>query len=225
MITKLRLRCMAIAMFIGVCGAFAQTADFSGTFGGTTIGDGSVYTFPTGAEGWAGFANNNTALYPLSFSEDGGIAFTAAAPNGDVNIKFKFEFKPHPDIEPSYTTEDILISGADEGSYSVAVPAQGDKTFSSLLMYVVERDLGVTVKDVVVTADELVTPVDGGSDESSSDVEGCLDANASNYNADATVQGLDQYGNLACDYSSCDDIPDAEGCFYANNYSAFTCRL
>ena len=53
------------------------------------------------------------------------------------------------------------------------------------------------------------------------DVEGCLDANADNYNADATVQGLDQYGNLACDYSSCDDIPDAEGCFYANNYSAF----
>ena len=55
----------------------------------------------------------------------------------------------------------------------------------------------------------------------SSAVEGCLDANADNYNADATVQGLDQYGNLACNYSSCDDIPDAEGCYYAENYSAF----
>ena len=26
----------------------------------------------------------------------------------------------------------------------------------------------------------------------------CLDVNADNYNADATVQGLDQYGNIAC---------------------------
>ncbi len=51
--------------------------------------------------------------------------------------------------------------------------------------------------------------------------EGCLDANADNYNADATVQGLDQWGNIACNYSSCDDIPDAEGCMYTENYSAF----
>ena len=61
------------------------------------------------------------------------------------------------------------------------------------------------------------TPCEG----SGSSDEGCLDVNADNYNADATVQGLDQYGNIACDYSSCDDIPDAEGCYYANNYSAF----
>ena len=57
--------------------------------------------------------------------------------------------------------------------------------------------------------------------ESSADVEGCLNPNADNYNAEATIQGLDDYGNIACDYSSCDDIPDAEGCFYPNNYSAF----
>ena len=57
------------------------------------------------------------------------------------------------------------------------------------------------------------------------DVEGCMDANADNYNADATVQGLDQYGNIACNYSSCDDIPDAEGCYYEENYSAFKRRL
>ncbi len=61
------------------------------------------------------------------------------------------------------------------------------------------------------------TPCEG----SGSSDEGCLDVNADNYNADATVQGLDQYGNIACDYSSCDDIPDAEGCFYLENYSAF----
>ncbi|MCS5579788.1 MAG: hypothetical protein NZ837_04540, partial [Gammaproteobacteria bacterium] len=61
------------------------------------------------------------------------------------------------------------------------------------------------------------TPCEGGASETS----GCLDTNADNYNADATVQGLDQWGNIACNYSSCDDIPDAEGCMYTENYSAF----
>ena len=35
------------------------------------------------------------------------------------------------------------------------------------------------------------------------------------------VQAYDQYGNIACNYSSCDDIPDAEDAI-AENYSAFT---
>ena len=57
--------------------------------------------------------------------------------------------------------------------------------------------------------------------EAPADVEGCLDANADNYNADATVQALDQYGNLVCVFASCDVIPDAEGCIYADGYSAY----
>jgi len=50
--------------------------------------------------------------------------------------------------------------------------------------------------------------------------EGCMDANATNYNSDATEPGLDQYGNSVCIYTSCDDIPDAEGCIYADAYAA-----
>ena len=37
-----------------------------------------------------------------------------------------------------------------------------------------------------------------------------MDANASNYNADATAQGYDQYGNLQCVYASCDDIQSTD---------------
>ncbi len=37
-------------------------------FGGTTIGEGSVYTYPAGTEAWAGFANTNTSLYPITVS-------------------------------------------------------------------------------------------------------------------------------------------------------------
>ena len=48
----------------------------------------------------------------------------------------------------------------------------------------------------------------GGGD---TDVYGCLDANATNYNPDATVQEEDQWGNLVCVYASCDDVP-YDGC-------------
>ena len=47
-----------------------------------------------------------------------------------------------------------------------------------------------------------------------------MDANASNYNADANVQGYDQWGNLQCIYASCDDIPEY-GCIYADGFGAF----
>ena len=125
-------------------------ADFSGTFDGTTK-DGDTYTFPTGAQDWAGFSNDNTALYPFTFPNGGTVTFTAAAPSGDVNVNFKFEFNPYPDVNPNFATENVLISGTEEKTYTVDIPAQGDQTFSSLLMYIVERDIPVVVKDVSIT--------------------------------------------------------------------------
>ncbi|MDG1849163.1 MAG: hypothetical protein P8I82_01535, partial [Flavobacteriales bacterium] len=50
--------------------------------------------------------------------------------------------------------------------------------------------------------------------------EGCMDENADNYDADATVEAHDQYGNLICTFATCDDIPDAEGCIYDVTYAA-----
>ena len=53
-------------------------------------------------------------------------------------------------------------------------------------------------------------------------VSGCMAAGATNYNEDATIQTLDQYGNLECTFASCDAIPDTEGCFYATTYAALS---
>ncbi|MDB3868794.1 hypothetical protein N9263_01875, partial [Candidatus Marinimicrobia bacterium] len=53
-----------------------------------------------------------------------------------------------------------------------------------------------------------------------SEVSGCMDSNAVNYNADATVQAQDQYGNLLCTYASCDDVP-YEGCMYADAFAGW----
>ena len=42
-------------------------ADFSEAFGGAVVGDDGSFSFPSGAESWAGFANENTAIYPFVF--------------------------------------------------------------------------------------------------------------------------------------------------------------
>ena len=73
---------------------------FSGEFGGA-IDSANVYTNPTGAEGWAGFANEDTDLYPFSFPDGGSITFMASAPD-TADIYFRFEYMPYPDVDPSY---------------------------------------------------------------------------------------------------------------------------
>ena len=131
----------------------ATYADFSGSFGGSTVED-DVYTFPTGAEGYAGFANNNTALYPFTFGFGGKITFTAAIPEGgtDANVRFVFENAPWPDVNPNFSTANVLVSGG-EATYTVDIPSQDPaQTFESFLMYIVELDSPVMVKNVVVTA-------------------------------------------------------------------------
>ena len=137
-------------------------------FGGALYDSGtSTYTFPTGSETWAGFANMNSDVYPMSFAEEGTITFTAAIPAGasDTSIYFRFERLPYPDVEPAFNLDPVLITGEAELEYTVTVPAQpsGD-TFSSFLMYVVDRDSPVIVKNIVVTDDANSgnTPSSGG---------------------------------------------------------------
>ena len=130
----------------------ATAADFSEAFGGATI-DGTTYTFPTGAETWAGFANMNTDLYPISMPNGGTVTFTAAVPaGGSAEVYFRFEKNPYPDTEPSVNSANVTITGAEEATYTVDIDAQGENTFSSFLLYVVTQDVGVTIKNVKVTA-------------------------------------------------------------------------
>ena len=57
-----------------------------------------------------------------------------------------------PDVDPAYDTQTVTVSGADENTYSISIPSQGKNTFSSLIMYVVDRNAPVTVSNVVVTS-------------------------------------------------------------------------
>ena len=146
-------------------GTVSDAAVIDEAFGGATF-EGETFTFPSGAEAWAGFANMNADLYPFTFSNGGSLSFSGAVPSGgSVNVRFRFEFNPHPDVDPAYDTQTVTVSGADEASYSISIPSQGNNTFSSLIMYVVDRDAPVTVSNVVVSTG-------GASDDSGSDDTG-----------------------------------------------------
>ena len=91
-------------------------------------------------------------LYPITLSSDAVISFTGSVPSGGaVDVRFKFEFNTFPDTEPSYNTASVTVSGATETVYTIDVPSQGANTFSSFLMYLDTRDVGVSVSDVMIT--------------------------------------------------------------------------
>ena len=139
---------------------------FDGAFDGATYDAATdTYTFPSSAQSWAGFSNSNDTMYPLDFSEAGAIQFTGAAPNGDVDVRFRFEYNPYPDTEPSYNTVAVTVSGETETTYTVLVPSQGANTFSSVIMYLDTQDVGVVVKDAIVVKDyDLGLTFDGAFD-------------------------------------------------------------
>jgi len=131
---------------------------FSGSFGGTIVDTStSTYTFPTGAETWGGFANEDVSLYPFSFPNGGEISFTGSTAGADVDVYFRFEYNPYPDVEPSYNTATVTVSGTAESPYSVAIPAQGANTYSSFLLYVTTLDAPVTLTNVAVTENAVTS--------------------------------------------------------------------
>ena len=128
-------------------------ADFSGAFGGAFVDATETYTFPSGAEVWGGFANNNADLYPFTFGQGGEIRFTASLPEGtpDTGVRFVFENAPYPDVDPNFSTATVTVSGTAEMEYSVEIPQQAAaQTYESFLMYIVERDQPVTIKNIRV---------------------------------------------------------------------------
>ena len=123
---------------------------YTGTFDGTTV-ENDVYTWPTGAQPWAGFANENGDIYPLSFAEGGTITFMASAAS-DAGVKFRFERLTYPNVDPAFEIEVTTVSGATATEYTVTIPARpADQTYSSALMYITTRDVGVTITDITIT--------------------------------------------------------------------------
>ena len=84
------------------------------------------------------------------------MTFTGAVPDGgpDTSVYFRFERLPYPDTEPSFNLDPVVVSGETEQQYTVTVPAQdAANTYESFLLYVVDQDQPVIVKDIAVNHD------------------------------------------------------------------------
>ena len=132
-------------------GGLHYSPDYSGTFGGTSVTNG-VFEFPSSAQDWAGFANENQAIYPLAFPNGGKVTFNAATAGTDIQVKFRFEADVWPNVDPAYDTSIITVSRTDLAEYSVDIPPQGENTFKSALFYLVTRDQQLTAYDFVITS-------------------------------------------------------------------------
>ena len=134
-----------------------------------------------------------------------------AVDNGDGTWSFMFDPAPTDNMEYLLVVdgvqEDLVAAGTASDDWS-CTPVTDYWSYANRLWTVGSGNVSNTYGTC-------------GECEVSNDVSGCMDSNASNYNADATVQAMDQYGNIECIYASCDDIPDAEGCIYSNTYSPF----
>jgi len=132
---------------------------YDGTFDGTTYAQ--TFTFPTGAQNWAGFANNNTSIYSLSFPNGGEVSFKATVA-ADAEVYFKFEANPYPNVDPAIITSNVflLASNPAETVYTVTIPTHATNTYNSALMYVVTRDVDVSLSEIKITANAPTAGLD-----------------------------------------------------------------
>ena len=136
--------------------------EYSGTFGGFEYdAEASTFNFPTGADGWAGIANENDSIYPLAFPNGGKITFNAATAGADdIVVKFVFERLPYDaegngaaDTQPSFETATVTVSGTESSEYVVDIaPRPAGETYSSALFYLVTQDQVLTATDFVITS-------------------------------------------------------------------------
>jgi hypothetical protein len=131
-------------------------AAFSDAFGGTTIGDGFVYTYPStnedgsATEDWAGFANKNSSLYPINLEAGSVVSFTGSVPSGgSVDLEFRFENQPHPNNTVIHSSAVVTVSGSSSSQYTVAIPDNATE-FNNFLMYLLTKDEGVVVTNVSI---------------------------------------------------------------------------
>jgi hypothetical protein len=123
---------------------------YDGTFGGATYSQ--TFNFPTGAEPWAGFSNNNVAIYPLSFPSGlNKVSFKATVAT-NAEVKFVFEANPYPNVNPSVSTANVALLAANQANtlYEVAIPVNATNTYNSALMYIITRDVPVSISEIKI---------------------------------------------------------------------------
>jgi len=123
--------------------AFAIT----GHFDGTEVSAGPTYNYPASAKDWAGFVNENDAMYPLSIANESQITFTGSAPGADVDVRFMFQNESYPNNTIEVESSVVTVSGSTPITYTATVPVNS-AVFNNFLMYLDTRDTEVVISNV-----------------------------------------------------------------------------
>ncbi|MBT6492808.1 MAG: hypothetical protein HOK97_23760, partial [Deltaproteobacteria bacterium] len=195
-------------IYLDAFGAFNDTfnADLCVTYGGTPCADtGDPVT---------------TATVQFTVDMNGvdqpSEAYSSVVVNGSWNGWGGWGVELADEDEDGVYTGELEIAPGTSFEYVAAVTGEADGW----------SGWGIQWGDGCANANVTVTAGDAGSVTATSltpgcaDVLGCVDANASNFDAAATTQAYDQYGNLGCVYASCADVPQ-DGCIYADAFGAF----
>ena len=142
----------------------AQTIDyplFQGTFDGTVYDEeNGTFEFPSSAQSWAGFANVNENIYPLYFPSGGKVQFTANT-STNVEVYFRFEANPYPNVDPAQNTNTVTIlainSGTNANVYQVDIPSSGSNTYNSAVLYLVTRDVEVEIRNIKIITNQTAS--------------------------------------------------------------------
>jgi hypothetical protein len=113
------------------------------------------FFIPTSAEVWAGFANENTYLYPFTFTYGGSVLFNAKS-EFDTLVTFTFESNPYPYNNPNFQVYINVTASQNFVSYTADFASQGTDTFSSFVFAFSLRNETVYIENLYVT--ENVAP-------------------------------------------------------------------
>ena len=110
---------------------------------------------PWVAQKWAETADQHVAFgvvvdpcipqFKAKLTSSYGARSPAATSGTDIDIYFRLEYNPHPDVDPAYNTGSITISGTEPKEYSVEIEPQGTNTYSSMIFYLQTRDQELVV--------------------------------------------------------------------------------
>lgn len=142
---------LTTVFFINSKTLYEAEPNFDGAFGRAVHSH--HFNVPVGSEAWAGYTNNNSSIYPLSFENGGKITFTASA-SVCTTVKFRFEANPHPDVNPAYDTASTSITAA-EATYEIAIPASAN-TYNSAIFYVEAQGVDVTLSNLKYISDDTL---------------------------------------------------------------------
>jgi len=157
-----------VSTAVNMTDMFSGSVTFTNHFGGATLVtenfaiNNTKYEVQTrhDLQPWAGFAVTEGELnLPLKFTNAGTITFNAYT-SSNVNIKFRFEkdlFVASNNEDPKqttnfYETSEVTIIPTTT-SYSITIPSQGLNEFNNVMLYVVTRDVPVTINAVIINND------------------------------------------------------------------------